>query len=337
VRAEFDPGALAAFLDARFGPAPMALQRVAGGQSCPTWFVTHGPARMVLRKKPAGPILRGAHAVEREFRLLAALYPAGFPVPRPILLEEDAGPLGTPFYLMERVEGRLFPGAEMAAADPGERVVLWQALAGTLAALHRIDPAAVGLADFGRPGNYFARQMARWAGQLQASEGPRDGALDRLADALAAAVPPDDGAAAITHGDFRPGNVLFHPTEPRVAAVLDWELSTLGHPLADLGFLVMPWHSAPEEYGGLMGLDLAARRLPDEAAVLAAYAAANPGAGSPTPFHRAFALFRFAVIFVGIADRARAGTASDPAAAALAPLAGRFARRGLAILGRQAA
>jgi aminoglycoside phosphotransferase (APT) family kinase protein len=327
---------LADWLDSRFGAAPLAVERIAGGQSNPTFFVTHGGRRMVLRKKPDGPILKGAHAVEREYRVLAALHPAGLPVPRPLALELDAAVLGTPFYLMERVEGRLYADCALPGVPVEDRRALWMGLADALAALHGVDPAAVGLGDFGRPGDYFARQMARWSGQMAASPGPVPAALVNLAARLGPLMPLDDGAVAIAHGDFRLGNVLFHPTEPRVVAILDWELSTLGHPLADLGFVVLPWHSAPSEYGGLLGLDLAALGLPAEGDFIARYRAARPEVAPLMPFHRAFAMFRFAVIFLGIADRARAGTAAGADAAALAPLAGAFAVRALDVLDRGA-
>lgn len=325
-------GPLAGFLDARFGEAAMTVAPVSGGQSNPTFFVTHGPRRMVLRKKPDGPLLKGAHAIEREFRVLSALYPAGVPVPRPILLHEDPALIGTAFYLMERVEGRIFTDASLPELARGERAAIWMGLADALAALHAVDPAGVGLSDYGRPGNYFERQLARWTGQLLASPGPRIDDLHRLAGLLPPLLPPDDGAICIAHGDYRLGNVIFHPVEPRVVAILDWELSTLGHPLADLGFVVMPWHSAPDEYGGILGLDLADLGLPEEAAFVARYRTGLPQVGDLLPFHRAFALFRFAVIFVGIADRVRAGTASDTRAASLAPLAHRFAVRALHVL-----
>ncbi len=329
--ADFDPAALAAFLDAAFGPAPMDLARVAGGQSNPTYFVTHGARRMVLRKKPNGPILPGAHAVEREYRVLSALHPAGVPVPAPILLHADPAPLGTPFYLMERVAGRVFDDAALPALPRAARRAHWGAVADAMAALHAVRPGAVGLADFGRPGGYFARQIARWTAQWRAAAAGPIPDLDRLADWLPAHLPPEDGAVAIAHGDFRLGNMLFHPTEPKVAAILDWELATLGHPLADLGFCAMAWHTRPDEYGGLLGRDLAALGLPDEAEFVARYGARAPGTGPLLPFHRAFALFRFAVIFVGIAERAREGTAAAANAAALAPLAARFAAHGLRV------
>ena len=327
-----DQGRLADWLDARFGKAALTVERISGGQSNPTYFVTHGPARMVLRKKPEGPILKGAHAVEREYRVLAALHPAGLPVPRPVALETDAGVLGTPFYLMSRVEGRLFSDCALPEVSKGDRHALWMGLADALAMLHGVDPVAVGLGDFGRPGDYFQRQLARWAGQLQASPGPVPAVLRALAARLPPLLPPDDGAVSIAHGDFRLGNVLFHPTEPRVVAILDWELSTLGHPLADLGFVVMPWHSGPDEYGGILGLDHATLGLPSEGDFIARYLRHRPGSAPLLPFHRAFAMYRFAVIFLGIADRARSGTASGADAARLAPLAERFAIRAMAVL-----
>jgi aminoglycoside phosphotransferase (APT) family kinase protein len=329
--AAHDLAALGPWLDAAFGPAPMGeVARVAGGQSNPTWFVTHGAARMVLRAKPLGPILPGAHAIEREFRVLSALHPAGLPVPRPIALCTDPAVIGTPFYLMERVEGRIFADCSLPELPRAERSAIWMGLADALGALGRVDPAALGLADFGRPGGYFARQLARWGAQRAAARTASSADLIALEGWLQANLPPDDGRIALVHGDFRMGNMIFHPTEPRVVAILDWELATLGHPLADPGFVVMPWRSAPEEYGGIAGLDLAALGLPTEAAFLARHAAAAPDIGTPGAFHRAFALYRFAVIFLGIAERVRTGTASDPEAQRFAPLSARFAARGLA-------
>lgn len=330
---DFDPVRLRDFLNAQFGAQDhFDLQRISGGQSNPTYFVTHGPDRMVLRKKPAGPILPGAHAIDREFRVLSALHPVGSPVPRPILYHDDQVLLGTPFYLMERVEGRVFTDCALPELATSERGAIWMGLADALAALHTIDPASVGLGDFGRPGNYFERQIARWTRQWQASSSGPIPELDFLADWLPAHLPPDDGAISLAHGDFRLGNMLFHPTEPRVVAILDWELSTLGHPLADLGFCVMPWHTEPDEYGGLLGYDLARLGLPTEATVVARYRQGRPGSSPLLPFHKVFALFRFAVIFVGISDRVRAGTAAAANADSYAPLAARFAQRATAII-----
>lgn len=332
-RADFDPAALQGFLAATFGAQQdFALERISGGQSNPTYFLTHGARRMVLRKQPNGPILKGAHAIDREYRVLSALHPVGVPVPRPLLYHEDAGLLGTPFYLMERVDGRVFSDCALPELPKDERHALWMGLADALAALHAVRPEEVGLGDYGRAGNYFERQIARWTKQWRESPSDPIPELDELALWLPANLPPDDGAVSLAHGDYRMGNVIFHPTEPRVVAILDWELSTLGHPLADLGFCAMPWHTAPGEYGGMLGLDLPLLGLPEEGEFVARYMAGNPGISPLLPFHKAFALFRFAVIFVGIADRARQGNAAGNNADAIAPLARRFAVRGLEVI-----
>lgn len=335
---EFDPAGLRRFLDQTFGAAPdFALSRVSGGQSNPTFFVEHGARRMVLRKKPPGRLLAGAHAIEREYRVMSALSEkTDVPVPRPILLHEDADLIGTPFYLMERVEGRVFSDCALPDVAPQERRELYFAMAEAMARMHAVRPDAIGLSDYGRPGNYFERQIARWTRQWVESPSDRIAALDELTRWLPENLPPDDGASAIAHGDFRLGNMLFHPSEPRVVAILDWELSTLGHPLADLGFCCMPWHTAPAEYGGILGLDLAALRLPSERQFVDRYFQAAIPTAPLERFHVAFALFRFAVIFVGIADRARAGNAAAQDASSVGPLAERFALRGLEVaLGRQ--
>ena len=330
---DFDPAALNSFLIGAFGQGEMEIARISGGQSNPTYFVTFADRRMVLRKKPAGPILPGAHAIEREYRVLNALYPTAVPVPQPILLHADPALLGTPFYLMQRVEGRVFDDCALPGLERESRRDIYLAMADALAGLHAVRPGAVGLDDFGKPGNYFERQIGRWTRQWRESPSDRIEALDRLAAWLPAHLPTDDGAVSIAHGDFRLGNMLFHPTEPRVVAILDWELATLGHPLADLGFCCMPWHTAPEDYGGILGLDLQALGLPDRAAFLQRYYASAGTTGALQPFHVAFALFRFAVIFIGIADRVRAGNAAAVNAADVAPLAESFARRALAVIG----
>ena len=324
---------LARFLGDRFGPSDgvFGLERIGGGQSNPSFFLDWGARRFVLRKQPDGPILKGAHAIDREFRVLGALAATDVPVPAAVLFHADPGLLGTPFYLMERVAGRVFPDASFARLPAADRTAAWMALADTLAAIHAIRPGDVGLGDFGRAGSYFERQLARWDRQYRGSPSGPIPEIERLLDWLAVHRPPDDGRVALCHGDFRPGNVTFRPDAPRVAAVLDWELATLGHPMADLGFCCMAWHTAPEEYGGLLGLDLDAMGLPGEEEFVARYMAKSADPVPLLPFHTAFALFRFAVIFVGIADRARAGSAADPGAGRLGPLARRFARRGLEV------
>lgn len=329
---DVEPAVLRAFLDTRFGAAgDFALDRAVGGQSNPTYFVTHTGRRMVLRKPPRGPILQGAHAIDREYRVMRALGPAGVPVPAMILHHDDPEPLGTPFYLMERVEGRVFETAAMPGVGPAERRALFLAFAEAMAALHGVDPDAVGLSDFGKREDYFARQIHGWTRRLRGGE-VRIPALDRLAARLAEAPPPDEGPLAVAHGDFRIGNVMFHPVEARVVAILDWELATLGPPLADLGFACMAWETAPEEYGGISGLDHRALGIPAREEFVAHYQAHARPAGPLRPVHVAVALFRFAAIFAGIAERARAGTAADPRAGEVGPLAEAFARRGLAVL-----
>lgn len=324
---EFSLESLKAFLDARFGVGAMSIERVGGGQSNPTFFVDHGAERMVLRKKPAGDILPGAHAVEREYRVLKALAPTGVPVPEALLLCEDTSIVGTPFYLMRRLEGQVFHDCSLPEVGRDERDAIFMSMAEAMARLHAVRPETIGLVDYGRPGNYFARQLARWSRQYEESPGARIDAFDRVIDWLRLHQPQDDGLVSIAHGDFRLGNMLFHPTKPEVVAILDWELSTLGHPLADLGFCCMPWRTAPDEYGGILGLDLEGLGLPSQARFVARYYEKAIPTPPLEPFHVVFALFRFAVIFVGISDRARAGNATSLEAADMAPLAASFARR----------
>lgn len=332
--ADFDPARLQHFLEERFGPrtAPFAVSRISGGQSNPTYFVDFAERRMVLRKKPQGPILRGAHAVDREFRVLSALSRTDVPVPQPILYHEEESVIGTPFYLMERLDGRVFHDCALPGIAPGERRQLYFAMAETLAGLHALDPDAIGLGDFGRRGDYFQRQIVRWSRQWQESPSPRIRALDELVDWLPVHLPADDGRTAIAHGDFRLGNLIFHRERPEVIGILDWELSTLGHPLADLGFCCLPWNSLPDEYGGIRGLDQRALGIPTQDEFVARYFAHALPTAPLERFHIVFALFRFAVIFVGIADRARSGSAAAANAAEMAPLAQRFAERAVAII-----
>lgn len=332
---DLDPNALEAWLTARWPQGyDLQTQRISGGQSNPTFFVTWGATRLVLRKKPARLILPGAHAIEREFRVLRALAGTGVPVPQALYLEEDASILGTPFYVMERLEGRVFSDCTLPGMKKAERRAIYLDMARTLAKLHAVQPDQAGLADFGRPGGYFARQFVRWGRQYTESTGPRIADLDWLMDWLPANMPSDDRVVSIAHGDFRLGNLMYHPNEPRVIAVLDWELSTLGHPLADLGFCVMPWNSSPEEYGGIMGTGWAEAGIPTQGAFVAEYMAHARLTRPLQPFHIAFAMFRFAVIFVGIADRARAGSAASDEAASLGALAPRFAARAREVIAR---
>lgn len=311
------------------------LARIRGGQSNPTYFLDYDDAALVLRKQPAGTLLPSAHAIDREYRVMAALATTAVPVPRMIAYCDDRSVVGTPFYLMERVHGRVFAHYALPGCTSADRRAMYMSMAETLAALHAVDPEGVGLADFGRPGNYFERQVARWTRQWQGSRTRDNPWLERLIEWLPGHIPPGD-EAGICHGDFRMGNLLFDPVAPRVVAVLDWELATLGHPLADLAFNAMAWRTLPSEYGGLLGLDLHALGIPTQADYLAHYYAHT---GSPlrvAPFHFAFALFRFAVIFEGIAARAAAGNAAADDAREAGLLGPAFARRGVeALEGRE--
>ena len=330
---DLDLTALEGWLAAKLpGETGVDVARISGGQSNPTYRVQFGAQRFVLRIKPPGPLLPGAHAIEREFRVMQALGPTGVPVPRMRWLEEDATVLGRPFYLMDWLDGRVFSDCALAGVTPEDRREMYLDTARTLARLHAVRPDQIGLSDYGKPGNYFERQIARWSRQCRDSTGPRIPALDELTEWVEQHCPADDGAVAISHGDFRIGNMMFHPTEPRVIAILDWELSTLGHPMADLGFCVMPWNTAPDEYGGILGTDWAGGGIPTQDEFTAEYQAHAITDMPLTPFHQAFALFRFAAIFVGIADRARSGNAASAEAADLAPLAERFAGRALDII-----
>lgn len=307
------------------------LERISGGQSNPTFFVTYDNRALVLRKQPPGPLLPSAHAIDREFRVMQALGGSGVPVPEVLHFCADAGVIGTPFYLMTRLAGRVFHDCTLPGVSPDERRAMYASIATTLAALHNVAPEAVGLGDFGRPGGYFARQIARWSKQWREARTREDADMERLIAWLPAHVPEGE-VPAIVHGDFRVGNLMFHATEPRVIAILDWELATLGHPLADLAHIAMGWQTRPEEYGGMRGLDLAALGIPDLEAFVAVYGAAARHGARLTPFHMAFALFRWAAIFEGIAHRAKTGNANAENAAEIGQLSAVFARQAAALI-----
>ena len=334
---EFRVETLEAYLRAHIPglSGPMRLSRIGGGQSNPTFFVDFDNRSFVLRKKPAGAILPSAHAVDREFRIQQALAATAVPVPTTVLFEPDPATVGTPFYVMDKLDGRVFAEYALPGVSPAERRDMYFSMAETMAQLHAVDWAAAGLADYGKPGNYFSRQIARWSRQWQDSKTRDNPDLDRLIAWLPAHIPPGD-ETTICHGDLRMGNLMFHPTEPRVIAVLDWELSTLGHPLADVTYNCLAWHTLPTEYGGIRGLDHVALGIPTEKEYLARYYAAS-GRGRGTDdtvagFHYAFSLFRFAVIFEGIAARAAAGNAASDNAAEVGPLALAFARRAIEVI-----
>ena len=329
----FEPARLEAFLRQRLPnlQGVMHLQAIGGGQSNPTFFVSFENRRLVLRKKPVGPVLPSAHAVDREFRVMQALGASALPVPPMVLLHQQPDVLGTDFYVMERVEGRVFNRNDLPGLMPAERRAIYLSMAQTLAVLHGLDHEALGLAGFGKPGNYFERQLARWTRQWGLSKTRENPAIDKLIAWLAVNLPQDE-ETRLTHGDFKLNNLMFHPTEPRVVAVLDWELSTLGHPLADVAFNTVAWRTLPSEYGGIRGLDLQALGIPDEAEYLSHFYRLSGRRQQAQPFHWAFAFMRWAVIFEGIAARAAAGNAVSSNAAEVGRLGPALARRGLEAL-----
>lgn len=302
----------------------LSLEPISGGQSNPTYFVDCGTRRMVLRRKPEGA-LPSAHAIDREYRIMGALAGSKVPVPRMIAYCTDAEVLGTEFYLMDRVQGRVFNDPSLPGVSSEDRRAMYFAMADTLAALHSVDWHAAGLGDFGKPGNFFERQISRFSKQYELSRTAPLPAIEELMSWLPANIPADP-TTTISHGDFRIGNLMFHPTEPRVVAVLDWELSTLGHPAADVAYSALGWRLTASQYMGMADHDFAALGIPSESEYLERYMAAAKPSFTMEPFHFAFSLFRLAVIFEGIAARARQGTASADNATDVGALAGSFAQ-----------
>jgi len=293
---------------------PLSVEQFKGGQSNPTYKLVTPSRSYVLRRKPPGPLVKGAHAVEREARILSALGPVGFPVAHVYGLCTDDSVIGSWFFVMEMVEGRIFWDATFPDVATADRSRYFDAMNATIAALHAIEPTAIGLGDYGRPGNYFERQIARWSKQyLEDVDAGRDPDMDRLVEWLPANIPAGE-ESSIVHGDFRCDNMIFHPTEPRVLAVLDWELSTLGHPLADFAYHAMMFRMPPDIVAGLGGADIAALGIPSEADYLAAYCERS---GRPLisqadyDFYIAFNFFRIAAIFHGIKGRVVRGTAAS--------------------------
>jgi len=304
-------GWLAAHVEDYAGP--LRVEQFKGGQSNPTYKLLTPRASYVLRRKPPGEILKGAHAVEREAKVLTALHAQGFPVAKVHGLCTDEAVIGTWFYVMEMVEGRIFWDATVPGVSNAERAAIFDAMNATIAQLHSYDPSAIDLGDYGRPGNYFARQVGRWSKQYREDEAAgRNADMDAVIEWLEAKMPADDGASSVIHGDFRIDNMIFHPTEPRVLAVLDWELSTLGHPLADFAYHAMMYHMPPHIVAGLGGADIAALGIPGEADYVAAYCRRTGREGLPDyRYYMAFNFFRLAAIFHGIKGRVIRGTAAN--------------------------
>jgi aminoglycoside phosphotransferase (APT) family kinase protein len=333
---EFDPAVLESYLRRRLdcpSAGTISIERISGGQSNPTFFVTLGARRMVMRKKPPGEILPSAHAVDREYRVLTALATTDFSVPQTILFCDDVSVVGTPFYLMKRLDGRVFSDATLPDVSPRDREAMYFAMAETLAKLHDVDHGAIGLSDYGQPGNFFQRQIGRWTKQYNLARWRDLLDIERLIEWLPNNLPTGE-ETHICHGDFRMGNMFFHPTEPRIIAVLDWELSTLGEPMADLAYSSLCWVTYPEEYGGIHGLDHAALGIPSRSRYVERYFASRktPTSQRLLPFHTVFSLFRLAVIFEGIATRARSGTAAAANAAEVGELSAVFARRAVELV-----
>ena len=297
---------------------PLEIRQFKGGQSNPTYELVTPSRSYVLRRKPPGTLLASAHAVDREFAVISALYAQGFPVARPYGLCEDEAVLGSMFYVMEKVEGRIYWDLNLPGLTPQQRRDIWFAQVDTLAELHRLDPQAIGLADYGRPGNYFARQIGRWTKQYRASEGDPVPAMDRLIDFLPATLPAE-GPTRIVHGDWRLDNMILHPSAPRVQAVLDWELSTLGDPMADFSYLLIAYAIPQDLRNGLKGADLKALGIPSIEELAERYGQAT-GWGAPgnLDWLLAYNLFRLAAICQGIAGRVRDGTAASEHAKAMA-------------------
>ncbi|MGB0220217.1 MAG: phosphotransferase [Sinimarinibacterium flocculans] len=317
----FDEASLARYLQQHVEgySGELRVEQFKGGQSNPTYKLTAGGRSYVLRRKPPGKLLASAHAVDREYTVTTALAKTNVPVAKTYCLCEDESIIGTAFYVMEHVEGRILwdPALPGDGYTPAVRRAMFEEMNRVIAALHQVDHVAIGLADYGKPGNYFARQIGRWTKQYRASETERIDAMDRLIAWLPEHIPPGD-ETTIVHGDYRLDNMIFHPTEPRVLAVLDWELSTLGHPLADFAYHCMTWHIPAGVFRGLGGIPLAELGIPSEPEYVRMYCQ-RTGRDAIDPdhwdFYMAYNLFRLAAILQGIAGRVKDGTASSAQAA----------------------
>jgi len=337
-RLRFDVGRLEAYLrDHVPGFAgPIVVSQFKGGQSNPTYLVETPLRRYVLRRKPPGKLLPSAHAVDREHRIISALYAQKFPVPEPVAYCADDSVVGTAFFLMAHVEGRVFWEPQMPASDPAERAMVYDAMNATLARLHTFEPTAIGLADYGRGENYVARQVERWSKQYRASETERIDDMERLIAWLPAHLPPPQ-APRLVHGDYRLDNIILAPDAPKIAAVLDWELSTLGDPLADFSYHLMQWHMPVSDAGtgSLLGFDLKALGIPSLDSYVEAYVARTGLDPRPhLPVYFAYNFFRLAAILQGIVGRVRDGTATSALAAAKAEMVRPLAAKGWEFAGQ---
>ena len=322
----FDTARLAAWIEAHIDgfAGPIEVSQFAGGQSNPTFLVQAARHRYVLRRKPPGKLLPSAHAVDREYRVIRALANSQVPVAKAYALCEDISVIGTAFYVMDYVEGRLFWDAALPEVAPPGRHAIYEEMTRVIAALHAVDYVAAGLADYGKAGHYIERQVARWTQQYRAAETETIDAMEHLIEWLPRHIPNDE-ETCIVHGDFRLDNAIFHPHEPKILAVLDWELSTLGHPLVDLAYLCMRYHLSADQFRGLGGLDVAALEIPSESECVADYCRRRgrpPVAPQEWAYYLAFNMFRLTGILQGVLARALQGNASS----ATALEAGRRAR-----------
>jgi len=311
------------------GNQSVKVQPLSGGQSNPTFRVQTGDEVYVLRKKPEGDLLPSAHAIDREYRVMKALWDTQVPVPQMLDYCEDASILGTPFYLMRFLQGRVYFDQTLPDMDAAQRRAVYLDLNRVIAALHRVDPLEIGLADYGRAGNYFSRQVNRWSRQYHEDPGERIAELESLIDWLPARIPADD-ETRIVHGDYRLDNVMLHPSQPRAIALLDWELSTLGHPLADFSYHCMSWHIPPALWRGVGGLDLQALGIPDQDEYIDLYVQSTglSQAREHWDFYLAYNFFRIAAILHGVGQRARKGNAASADAIEMATKAGPLAAIG---------
>jgi acyl-CoA dehydrogenase len=310
---QFDLSVLAEWMKSQgiIDQAQLDAKALTGGQSNPTFLLSSGKQKLVLRKKPPGALLPSAHAVDREYRVMNALQGSDVPVPKLFAFSDDSSIVGTPFYLMEFLEGRVIVDQSLPGMTRTERTATYMEMNRIIAALHQVNPEAVGLGDFGRAGNYFGRQIARWSRQYQESRTEDIEALNALIEWLPQNIPQGD-QTTIVHGDYRLDNLVFHPTEPRAIGLLDWELATLGHPLADFAYHCMSWHIPASLWRGIGGLDLAELGIPSEEKYVKQYSTITGFSGiEHWDFYIAYNLFRMAAILQGIARRAVDGTAAS--------------------------
>ncbi|MAZ90098.1 MAG: phosphotransferase family protein [Cellvibrionaceae bacterium] len=332
----FDTDALAAYLEQHVEgfSGPLTAEKFAGGQSNPTFMLSAASGKYVLRRKPSGELLKSAHAVDREFKVISALANTDVPVAKAYHLCEDDNVIGSMFYVMEYIDGRVMWDPALPDETPSGRAAIYTEMNRVLAALHSVDIEAAGLSDYGRPGNYFERQVSRWSTQYRASETEAIPEMEQLMEWLPANMPADDGRVALAHGDFRLDNMMFHPSEPNVLALVDWELSTLGHPFADLAYQCMQLRM---EHSGVMsglgGVDRAALGIPSEEEYVAQYCE-RMGLEKIEHwnFYVVFSFFRFAAILQGVKKRALEGNASSDKALQMGALVKPLAERAVTLL-----